>query len=294
MDKERKEILIEHTLTIRALVRTKDEDQFIFLPSNSSTKTSAIVSAIETQFIRKSDMSGLKLITLKNPSTEKFAALEDTFLPKGYRIGVLYCGEGQTTENDIYGNTGSSLAYEEFLDFLGKRIELKGWEGFRGGLDTNENSTGTHSIVTDIDGFNVMFHVATMLPYCTNDPQQLERKRHIGNDICTIVFKETPESFSPTIFTSEIMNVFCVVTRDYSNRDSQTRYRVSFAYKGNMGFSTPRLPSPPIFELNQVFRNLMLRKLINAERLALRGSEFVSLLSKTKEKQMEELIKSVK
>ena len=36
-----------------------------------------------------------------------------------------------------------------------------------------------------------MFHVSTELPYKkANDLQQLERKRHIGNDICVLVYRE--------------------------------------------------------------------------------------------------------
>jgi hypothetical protein len=33
--------------------------------------------------------------------------------------------------------------------------------------------------------------VSTLLPYVENDPQQLQRKCHIGNDILAIVFQGT-------------------------------------------------------------------------------------------------------
>ena len=35
-----------------------------------------------------------------------------------------------------------------------------------------------------------MFHVSTLLPYEKNDPQKLQRKRHVGNDIVCVVFLE--------------------------------------------------------------------------------------------------------
>lgn len=47
-----------------------------------------------------------------------------------------------------------------------------------------------------------MFHVSTYLPYTPLDPQQVERKRHIGNDVVLIVFKEGDEPFVPTKITS--------------------------------------------------------------------------------------------
>ena len=39
-------------------------------------------------------------------------------------------------------------------------------------------------------GIEIMFHVSTLLPYEKNDPQKLQRKRHIGNDIVCVVFLE--------------------------------------------------------------------------------------------------------
>ena len=64
-------------------------------------------------------------------------------------------------------------------------------KGFRGGLDVKSNHTGTESFYTQLrDGREIMFHVSTMLPFLTNDKQQLQRKRHIGNDMVCIVFQE--------------------------------------------------------------------------------------------------------
>ena len=35
----------------------------------------------------------------------------------------------------------------------------------------------------------MMFHVSTLLPFFPADPQQVERKRHIGNDLVVIIFQ---------------------------------------------------------------------------------------------------------
>ena len=45
------------------------------------------------------------------------------------------------------------------------------------------NNTGTHSIYTTYSDLEVMFHVATLIPSKYADPQQVDRKRHIGNDV---------------------------------------------------------------------------------------------------------------
>ena len=57
------------------------------------------------------------------------------------------------------------------------------------------NNTGTQSIYTKWQGYEVMYHVATLLPYRPEDPQQLEKKRHIGNDLAIIIFQQGDDKF---------------------------------------------------------------------------------------------------
>lgn len=40
--------------------------------------------------------------------------------------------------------------------------------------------TGKHSIYTQFEDKEIMFHVATMLPFSHAEEQQLDRKRHLG------------------------------------------------------------------------------------------------------------------
>ena len=91
-----------------------------------------------------------------------------------------------------------SAAFDEFLSLLGQRIELMGWSKFRGGLNVRDGSTGTHSVYTEYRDFEIMFHVSTLLPFIPDDQQQLERKRHLGNDVIIIIFQEGDVLFDPT------------------------------------------------------------------------------------------------
>lgn len=67
----------------------------------------------------------------------------------------------------------SSPALDEFLDFLGQRVRLKGFENYKGGLDTKGDTTGEHSVYTEYHSHEVMFHVSTMLPFTPNNRQQV-------------------------------------------------------------------------------------------------------------------------
>lgn len=66
--------------------------------------------------------------------------------------------------------------------------------------------TGKESFYTVYAGHEVMYHVSTMLPYSKDNPQQLERKRHIGNDIVNIIYTDDPsavDTFNPNCIRSQ-------------------------------------------------------------------------------------------
>ncbi|KAF2361377.1 Rap GTPase activating protein domain [Trinorchestia longiramus] len=71
--------------------------------------------------------------------------------------------------------------------------------------------TGKHSYYTIYEGHEIMFHVSTMLPFSKENKQQVERKRHIGNDIVNIVYMEGSAedmvSFSPSYIKSQFTRI---------------------------------------------------------------------------------------
>jgi len=88
------------------------------------------------------------------------------------------------------------------------------------------NTTGTHSIYAQYRNFEVMFHVSTLLPYSKSDAQKLERKRHLGNDVVVIIFKECDEPFNPAWIRSEFNHIFCVVQKvKKKNATDPTSYK---------------------------------------------------------------------
>lgn len=66
------------------------------------------------------------------------------------KVGVMYCRAGQSSEEDMYNNESSGPAFEEFLDLLGERVRLKGWEKYRAQLD-NKSEPKTRTTPGSID-----------------------------------------------------------------------------------------------------------------------------------------------
>lgn len=86
-----------------------------------------------------------------------------------------------------------SETWQEFLKCLGHKVPLLNWPHFTGGLNVN-GKTGEHTIYRVFDDTEMMFHVSTMMPHSLLDRQQLERKRHIGNDQVVVVFQDATGS----------------------------------------------------------------------------------------------------
>ncbi len=79
-------------------------------------------------------------------------------------------------------------------------------------LPCSEHQTGEESVYTTLGEYQIMFHVATLLPLSDTDDQQVLRKRHIGNDIVTVIFEdEGAKPVDITSFRSKFHHAFIVV-----------------------------------------------------------------------------------
>uniref|UniRef100_A0AAQ5XNF5 Rap-GAP domain-containing protein n=1 Tax=Amphiprion ocellaris TaxID=80972 RepID=A0AAQ5XNF5_AMPOC len=205
------------------------------------------------------------------------------------KVGVMYCRAGQSSEEDMYNNESSGPAFEEFLDLLGERVRLKGWEKYRAQLDNKTDSTGTHSLYTRYQDYEIMFHVSTMLPYTANNTQQLLRKRHIGNDIVTIVFQEPGAlPFTPKSIRSHFQHVFIIVQVHEPCTDN-TYYRVAVTRSKDMPLFGPLFPKGARFPRSPAFRDFLLAKAVNAENAAEKSEKFRSMATRTRQEYLKDL-----
>lgn len=130
------------------------------------------------------------------PSTpDELLKLDQVFVKSELKVGVIYVQSHQVnSEEAILGNRRESALFSEFLTLLGERIRLKGFDKYKGGLDTVHDLTGTESVYTCYKNIEIMFHVSTMLPHEESDAQKLQKKRHIGNDIVCVAFLESDDA----------------------------------------------------------------------------------------------------
>ncbi|KAF2068661.1 hypothetical protein CYY_010012 [Polysphondylium violaceum] len=280
--------IVEDSKNFIALVRSQTGNQRITIPIEN-VKASwwrrlfrtgpspyDILKALGNQY------NGLKLIT--DPRLpQAFMNLEEKQTIKGFKFGILYAQEGQNKEDEMFSNVQTSPEFEEFLDFIGERVPLNGWGNFRAGLDVRTGTTGSHSIYQRWNNNEVMYHVSCMLPFNEKDKQQLERKRHIGNDIVVIVFQDGDTVYRPTTISSRQVHVVLLVKAVTVESDpGQRYYKMAIVSKDSVPNFGPAMPQNGLFKKDQAFKDFFYAKLLNAEKASYSAPILGVKLSRTR------------
>ncbi|KAF9103301.1 Rap/ran-GAP protein [Mortierella sp. GBA35] len=235
--------------------------------------------------------SKLKKVQDNQLFEKELAKFDETMLRFNYKFGVLLVHPGQTREEDWFSNQmSSSPRFQAFLESgaLGQKVALKGFERFSAGLDTR--SEGEHSYYdTWGEGFEIMYHVSTLLPYNTVDRQQIQRKRHIGNDIVCVVFVDGDQPFVPNAIKSQFLHIF-VIIHLIVLADGTQAYSATIVCDEQVPEFGPPLPDPPIFRTSAELRSFLLCKMINGENAAYKAPRLIKPHQRARSGMLENLV----
>ncbi|CAH1396747.1 unnamed protein product [Nezara viridula] len=228
---------------------------------------------------------------IPTPQTEEaLLKLDEQGLSKQYKVGVMYCKAGQSTEEQMYNNQEAGPAFTEFLETIGTRVRLKGFDKYKAGLDNKTDSTGLYSVYGQYQDCEIMFHVSTLLPFTPNNRQQLLRKRHIGNDIVTIVFQEPgAQPFTPKVIRSQFQHVFIIV-RVMNPCTDNTHYTIAVTRSKEVPVFGPPIPDGATFPKSKAFADFILAKVINAENAAHQSEKFATMATRTRQEYLKDLV----
>ncbi|CDH51310.1 rap ran-gap family protein [Lichtheimia corymbifera JMRC:FSU:9682] len=240
-------------------------------PASPSTRTMrAAVKAVHSTLDMRDFREMSAQATILSGLEKDLLRFDENEIPRCYKFGVLSVHDGQTTEEEWFGNSQLSESLERFLHIMGKPVELCGYKGYSAGLDTKSGESGEMSFASSWRDCEIMFHVAPLMPLRENDKQQVHRKRYIGNDIVCIVFVEGKTAkFDPDVIRSQFLHVYIVI-----HPEGKNAWRVQVATKKNVMDFTPMLSSPSIIRDEDELRAFLLLKMINAENAALKSDSF--------------------
>ncbi|BFZ07123.1 hypothetical protein BsWGS_10162 [Bradybaena similaris] len=259
------------------------------IPSRFSSSRGIPIKDVLEVAVPEVQLSCLRQAVAGQKTCEQLLKLDEQGISNTYKVGIMYCKAAQATEEEMYNNENGGPIFEEFLNLISQKVRLKGFEKYRAGLDCKTDTTGTHSYYTTFNNNEVMFHVSTMLPYTPNNKQQLLRKRHIGNDIVTIVFQEPGAlPFTPQTVRSQFQHVFVIVRVSNPNTDS-TRYSIAIARSKDVPPFGPPIPENCSFKKSQEFVDFLLAKIINAENAAHKSDKFLTMATRTRQEYLKDL-----
>lgn len=271
---------------LRLMLRTKQKTYHDVIPISCLTEFPNVVQMAK---LVCEEVNVDRFYPVLYPKASRLiVTFDEHVISSNFKFGVIYQKFGQTTEEELFGNMEESPAFVEFLEFLGHKIELHDFKGFRGGLDVTHGQTGQESIYTNFHNKEIMFHVSTKLPYTEGDSQQLQRKRHIGNDIVAIVFQEENTPFVPDMIQSNFLHAYVVVQVENACTDNVI-YKVSVTARDDVPFFGPALPDPAIFRKGSEFHEFLFTKLINAEYACYKAEKFAKLEERTRSALLETL-----
>jgi len=282
----------------QAIVRIKDVPEIIILiPSvtvrsqaklRSSTSWKAVLQAIHPEI---NVNSVCKIKEKDKVFQKKLIDLDEFQCVSKFKFGVLYAKAGQTSEEEMFNNENGSPAFDEFLSILGETVELKNYTGYAAGLDVQYGNTGKTTVVTKWRDYEVTYHVSTMLPYDKDDHQQIQRKRHIGNDIVCFIFLDGRAKFDPATIVSQFLHIFIVVQPLQPEESLGIGYRVTVVSKTDVPVFGPPLPHSGIFHNISSLRDFLLAKSINGENSAYLAPKFYKPQLRTRGALIEDLVK---
>ncbi|XP_061909322.1 rap1 GTPase-activating protein 1 isoform X3 [Entelurus aequoreus] len=271
---------------LRLMLRTKQKTYHDVIPISCLTEFPNVVQMAKLAY---EEVNVDRFFPVLYPKASRLiVTFDEHVISNNFKFGVIYQKFGQTSEEELFGNSQESPAFVEFLDFLGDKIELHNFKGFRGGLDVTHGQTGTESIYCNYRNKEVMFHVSTKLPYTEGDTQQLQRKRHIGNDIVAIVFQEENTPFVPDMIASNFLHAYIVV-QVVNPCSDDVLYKVSVTARDDVPFFGPALPNPAVFKKGPEFHEFIFTKLINAENSCYKAEKFAKLEERTRSALLETL-----
>ncbi|XP_040906759.1 rap1 GTPase-activating protein 2-like isoform X2 [Toxotes jaculatrix] len=248
----------------------------------SLTELPDIPSVPELAKLLCDEAAGLRFSPVLYPKASQLIVNYDEHeVNNTFKFGVIYQKFGQVSEEELFSNNEETPAFTEFLQLLGDTVDLQDFKGFRGGLDVSHGQTGSQSVYTVHRRKEIMFHVSTKLPFTEGDAQQLQRKRHIGNDIVAVVFQEEATPFVPDMIASNFLHAFILVQVEEPCSDN-TCYKVSVTAREDVPPFGPPLPNPAVFKKAPEFREFLLTKLINAELACYKSERFARLEERTR------------
>uniref|UniRef100_A0A1A7WPI8 RAP1 GTPase activating protein n=1 Tax=Iconisemion striatum TaxID=60296 RepID=A0A1A7WPI8_9TELE len=228
---------------LRLMLRTKQKTYHDVIPISCLTEFPNVVQMAK---LVCEEVNVDRFYPVLYPKASRLiVTFDEHVISNNFKFGVIYQKFGQTSEEEVFGNMEESPAFVEFLEFLGKKIELHDFKGFRGGLDVTHGQTGTESVYTNFHSKEIMFH-SLIIPGKSptrkkSGPFSSRRSSAIGIENIQEVQERSREVSPNTQKTPES----CQLSQENKSDNSSSHSSPEFTATKNSSAMCCRAPSIP-------------------------------------------------
>jgi hypothetical protein len=171
------------------------------------------------------------------------------------KVGCLRVARGHATQKEMLHLEERSIGFRNMVDAMAWSVDLESHLGFGGQLPKRGSAPYWASPSTEL-----VFHDTTRMPTDEGDEQQIQKKKHVGNDHVSVIWSEHYSEYDPEVIKSQFNFVHVIV---YPLRNGL--HRIQIKKKDQIPFFGPlvdgALVSPTLLPL------LVRATLINANRV---------------------------
>jgi hypothetical protein len=126
------------------------------------------------------------------------------------KVGLVYVAPGQEDERSLFRNESGSAMYAEFVEGMASIVNIAEHRAYLGGLDRSGTCGATlpyfHNSTAEL-----VFHEVVRMPTVHKDPQQILKKRHVGNDIIHVIWDEHLRDYNPQTIASQFNDAHIII-----------------------------------------------------------------------------------
>ncbi len=122
------------------------------------------------------------------------------------KVGCLRVARGHATQKEMLHLEARSAGFRDMVDAMAWSVDLESHLGFGGQLPKRGSAPYWASQSTEL-----VFHDTTRMPTDDGDEQQIQKKKHVGNDHVSVIWSEHYAEYDPEVIKSQFNFVHVIV-----------------------------------------------------------------------------------
>jgi len=257
MAKTKKGILVvsylKEQFSCRMLIRTAQGDTNILLPEVSNS--SELIESMK--FYMGGGEYYVYPLADVEPALQSFEKNIALVKPS---FGIVYVAEGRYTEDKIFSTVQHSAVFEDFLNFLGKKVSLALTGEDHDKTKATEDSE--YALSAKYNEISIVFHLSS------SSPKDQRKTLPLSHGVVILFMDSTFVDIANFIDENYSSATIFFVIQPLKNGNDEVQYRMCICRKKNIPKFPPSLHSPAIFIRDDYFKFYLLTAILNADQLA--------------------------